>query len=56
MTDRCPGFEGGDEDFYMHHDTHLFRDWELVRAGVARPFIVPRVGRDDQEVCACGAE
>ena len=35
---------------------HLFRDWEFVGAGVARPFVEPGAGRDDEEVGTRGAE
>ena len=29
---------------------HLFRDWEFVGAGVARPFVEPCLGGDDEQV------
>jgi hypothetical protein len=35
---------------------HLFRDWEFVGAGVARPFVEPGLGGDDEEVGTRGAE
>ena len=27
---------------------HMFCDWEFVGAGVARPFVEPALGRDDE--------
>ena len=35
---------------------HLFCDWKLVGAGVARPFVESGLGRDDEEVGTRGAE
>ena len=35
---------------------HLFRDWEFVGVGIARPFVEPALGRDDEEVGARGTE
>ena len=34
----------------------LFFDGELIRAGVTRPFVSPRLGRDDEEVGTIRAE
>lgn len=36
--------------------TDLFRDRELIRAGIARPFVVARLVRDNEHVGACWTE
>ena len=42
--------------YLVEQATNLFCDWELVRAGITRPFVVSRFCRDDKEIGAIWAE
>jgi len=50
------GLGVNDEEYDEYDERYLFRYWELVRAGIASPFIESSLCRNDQNIRTSGAE